>query len=135
MVPAFDNQTLALLRDQEWSGNMREFEKACFDVYWEYDRSSGQILDWADAFTRSLDIEHVDAGVDPGLDPSVLIRLREAERILVKNDFNVSRSQKELAGIKLKSYKTLHAFLRMHSKHLVSNHWQDYRARKLLGNG
>lgn len=133
MVPAFDSQTLALLRDHKWPGNMREFEKACFDVYWEYDRISGEI-NWTDAFSRSLDIEHESAGADPGLDQSVLIRLRAAERILVKNGFNVSRSQKELAGIKLKSPMALKAFLRKLSRHLVSNHWQDSRARALLGN-
>ena len=112
---------------------MREFERACYDVYWEYDRNSGQTLDWLDAFSRSLDIARPGEVLDPGLDKSVLMRLQEAERILVKNGFNVSRSQDELAGIKLKSPKALKAFLRRQSKHLVSNHWQDSRARALLG--
>lgn len=131
MPPIFDSKVVSLLCGHKWPGNMREFERACFDVYWEYDRSGGQVLDWPEAFARALKITQNDDTASV-TDQTVLLRLREAEQILFDHDFIVSRAQGQLAGLKLKSPKALKVFLRRHQEHLVSNRWQDSRARKLL---
>lgn len=131
MTPALDH--VELLRKQEWPGNMREFERVCFDVYGDYDSwAAVETFDWLDAFNLALRIDSLIEPV-PTIDQATYLRLKQAEQILIDHDFVVRRAQGNLAGLKLKSPKALKNFLRANRKYLTSSCWQeDSRAKSLV---
>lgn len=80
--------------------------------------------------------QHESLPAPGSLDRATIDRLREAEQILIDCQFIVHRAQPMLAKLKLKSPRTLKAFLSANRQFLVSALWQhDSRARKLLDDG
>jgi energy-coupling factor transporter ATP-binding protein EcfA2 len=137
VAPALTSEARQVLSVHGWPGNLREFERVCFDVFWEYDRASGLATDWADMICRAIGLDMVteDESLPKSGSPdrATMDRLREAEQILIDCQFTVRRAQPLLAKLKLKSYRTLKAFLTANRQFLVSPHWEhDSRARALL---
>lgn len=137
LPPELPTEAHRLLRAHPWPGNLREFERVCFDAFWEYDQSgSGAARDWVDVIQRAL--RQGSIAVSPSAPPlanaTTLERLRQAEQVLLRHDFKVSPAGPELAGLKLKSPKALKAFLRHNRAHLLLPDWKrDGRAKRLLG--
>lgn len=140
VAPALTSGARQVLSAHDWPGNLREFERVCFDVFWEYDRTSGMATDWTDMIGRAMGLDaaaqHESLPAPGSLDRATIDRLREAEQILIDCQFIVHRAQPMLAKLKLKSPRTLKAFLSANRQFLVSALWQhDSRARKLLDDG
>ena len=137
VAPALTIGARQVLSAHDWPGNLREFERVCFDVFWEYDRTSGMATDWTDMIGRAMGLDvaaqHERLPAPGSLDRATIDRLREAEQILIDCQFIVRRAQPMLAKLKLKSPRTLKAFLSANRQFLLSPFWQhDSRARKLL---
>lgn len=133
LAPDLPNDARARLLTHDWPGNLREFERVCFDVLWEYDLT-GSIAarDWLEIVDRAIgNVAPRSAAPDVGA--AALKRLRHAEQVLKAHGFKVRPSQPELEGLKLKSPKTLKGFLRQHRGHLTLPEWAtNPRARRLL---
>lgn len=133
LAPDLPDDARAHLLAHEWPGNLREFERVCFDVLWEYDLT-GSIAarDWPEIVDRAISNDAPRSAV-PDVDAASLNRLRHAEQVLKSHGFKVLPSQPELEGLKLKSPKTLKGFLRQHRGNLTLPEWTtDPRARRLL---
>lgn len=133
LAPDLPNDARARLLAHDWPGNLREFERVCFDVLWEYDLT-GSIAarDWLEIVGRAIGND-APRSAAPDLGAAALKRLHHAEQVLKANGFKVRPSQPELEGLKLKSPKTLKGFLRQHRGHLTLPEWAtDPRARRLL---
>ncbi len=133
LAPDLPHDARARLLAHGWPGNLREFERVCFDVLWEHDRTGAiAARDWPEIVGRAIgDDAQQDAAPDVGA--ATLDRLSRAEKVLKAHGFRVRPSQPELAGLKLKSPKTLKGFLRQHRGHLALPEWAtDPRARRLL---
>lgn len=136
LAPKLPDEAMTILRTHAWPGNLREFERVCFDALWEYDRPGANSLqDWADVFQRALTLgASLPEGVTPlPVDNAVLERARQAEKALMRHDFKVVPAQAELAHIKLKSHAALKRFLRKNQVYLTSPEWKSNpRALRLL---
>lgn len=133
MAPELPHDARARLLAHGWPGNLREFERVCFDVLWEHDLS-GSIAarDWPEIVGRAIG-DGAPRNAAPDVGAATLERLRHAEQVLKAHGFKVRPSQPELEGLKLKSPKTLKGFLRQHRGHLTLTEWTiDPRARRLL---
>lgn len=133
LAPDLPHDARVRLLSHGWPGNLREFERVCFDILWDLDRT-GSIAsrDWLETVTRAIGSETLQHEV-PQLSATTLERLRQAERVLAKHDFKVRPAQPELEGLKLKSPKALKSFLRHQRRHLSLPEWgTNPRAKRLL---
>ncbi|MFT4102081.1 MAG: sigma 54-interacting transcriptional regulator, partial [Burkholderiaceae bacterium] len=131
-LPPIDDEALRLLKYHGWPGNLREFERVCFDAFLEYDRTGS--TDWEitfrDAIKKSL--EELPPKVPTG-DAERSRIVKEIEALLVEAEFNVSAVQNRLAPYKKKSPLALKSFLRANASYLDERKWTSHKAKLLLG--
>ena len=109
LLPDIDSEPIALLKSHSWPGNLREFERVCFDAFLEYDRTGSQ--DWFGTFKAAIGGVDEAASADVVEGAAAQARMvREIEALLVANEFNLSAAQDRLAVYKKKSPSHSKAF-------------------------
>lgn len=132
LLPEIDGETIDLLKSHHWRGNLREFERVCFDAFLEYDRTGSP--DWVGTFRAAFGVveEDVTSNIVEGAVSQARV-VREIETLLVANEFNVSAVQDRLALYKKKSPLALKSFLRANVAYLNLEKWKSRKAQRLLG--
>lgn len=132
LLPDIDDEGIDLLKFHDWPGNLREFERVCFDAFLEYERIGS--TDWVRNFQEAIGVVKDEASPDIVEGGAAQARMvREIERLLVANEFNVSAIQDRLAVYKKKSPLSLKSFLRANVAYLNLDQWKSRKAQRLLG--
>ena len=132
LLPKIDGDAIDLLKSHSWPGNLRELERVCFDAFLEYDRTGSP--DWVKTFKGAIGVVKEDALPDIAEGAAAKAHMvREIEKLLMVNDFNVSAVQDDLAVYKKKSRSALKLFLRDNIAQLNLEKWKSRKAKKLLG--
>ena len=120
-----------MLEAYDWPGNLREFERVCFDAFLEYDRTGSE--DWVSTFQAAIGVPLEDNPIEVAASDATQARMaREIEALLVANEFNVSAIQSRLAVYKKKSPPALKKFLRTNKAYLDLGKWVSRKAQALL---
>lgn len=131
ILPSIDRKACGVLEAYDWPGNLREFERVCFDAFLEYDRTGSP--DWVSTFQAAIGVPLEDTPIEVAASDATQARMaREIEALLVANEFNVSAIQSRLAVYKKKSPPALKKFLRTNKAHLDLGKWASRKAQALL---
>lgn len=131
ILPSIDRTACGVLEAHDWPGNLREFERVCFDAFLEYDRTGSP--DWVSTFQAAIGVPLEDTPIEVAAGDATQARMtREIEALLVANEFNVSAIQSKLAVYKKKSPPALKKFLRTNKVHLDLGKWASRKAQALL---
>lgn len=132
-----------LLCEHEWPGNLREFERVCFDAFQSYDRfawPNWTEQEWSDAFGRAIEAAQItNADSSEVSNPKIDVKqdlqeLFEMQEIICKHGFNLSAAIPDLKSRRLRSSRgAIRSFLQAHQAHLDPLRWTTARAQKLLG--
>ncbi len=145
----------APLREHDWPGNLREFERVCFDVFQTYDGGPRNWTEdeWSEAFERAIDSGRIPSTVGKGAanaaasgtapeiregakaDKDREVRqVLEMQEILCRHGFNVRAAQPDLKDKGLRSSPgAIRNILRKRQSHLDKPRWTTRKAKKLLG--
>nr|WP_295078308.1 sigma 54-interacting transcriptional regulator [uncultured Roseateles sp.] len=144
-APELPNEAKLLLHEHGWPGNLREFERVCFDVLDDCDSNAGfSAQQWPEALRLAMGNDFSGSGTGKGfgdagpaaapMDAKSLSRLNQAEAILKRHKFNMRAAAPDLKAQQLPaSHKGIKEFLRRHSPFLRLPEWKDCaRASKML---
>ena len=138
MFPILSDEILNELGSYSWPGNIREFEKVCYDLYEECDElcvASPSMDVFSDAIRFGNGARGGNARKDLGesLDEGTRFRLTYVQQTLKKHKFVVKPALKELGSQSLGSRPALKHFLREHRSQLADWFVTDSRIATLLG--
>ncbi len=121
LFPDIDEGIVSLIRDFQWKGNFRQLERVITDLLWRNDEQRRNDID-VEGVLQGLAEENERLGqsqrlaeIDEG-QRAMNDRIALVEKILLRNDFNIARSLRELNPLKISlgSRPSLKVFLRRH---------------------
>lgn len=120
LFPVIDASVLDPIKNFQWDGNYRQFERFVSDIHWQNDIQGRAFID-SEVMLEHLREEHVRIGskTAPVLDrrqASVQRHLREVEDSIRENSFRIGKTVESLKALKLGlgSRQSLRSFLKEH---------------------
>lgn len=108
LFPYFNNSMVNMVVSRKWTGNYRELNVKLLDIFYLY-HHAGFNLD--SCFEKNL----IDQGIDNTIiDKEKNEKVAEVENAMIRNNYNFSKTGKELEKYKLKSYQSLVRFIKQH---------------------
>lgn len=143
LFPEFDANIITLIREFDWSGNFRQFERVLTNIFWDNDEQRQAAINYS-SIQRELRSENYRLGKNIIIRPqesagAEALRKRTAlvEQVLARNHLVISSSLKELKDLRvgLGSRQTLRAFLIANFDHFSASFRSQAPVRKFLKMG
>jgi len=128
-----------LIRNEQWPGNFRQFERFAHDLYWKLDHSSPfgitetlvrELLEREKQRFQPLNLTHNNTKKDEVSEEKRIAKF--IETTLFHNDMVIEKSLKSFEPYKLKSRPSLKSFMQRNQNLFSSNFISDSKIQRFL---